>query len=55
MSDDAKTISGLTHLDREGRVAMVDCRRQGHHIRRAKACGTVHLAEETLALVVGGN
>jgi cyclic pyranopterin phosphate synthase len=51
---DPKTTSGLTHLDQEGRVAMVDVGDKDITSRRAKACGTVHMAEETLALVIGG-
>ena len=54
MSGDAKTTSGLTHLDNEGRVAMVDVGDKDITSRRAKACGTVHMAEETLVMVIGG-
>jgi len=47
-------VSGLTHIDAEGRARMVDVSDKPETAREAVAEGYVRLAPETLALAVSG-
>jgi cyclic pyranopterin phosphate synthase len=47
-------VSGLTHIDAEGRARMVDVSDKPETAREAVAEGFVRLAPETLALAVSG-
>jgi cyclic pyranopterin phosphate synthase len=47
-------VSGLTHIDAEGRARMVDVSDKAETDREAVAEGYVRLAPETLALAVSG-
>jgi len=47
-------VSGLTHIDAEGRARMVDVSDKPKTAREAVAEGYVRLAPETLALAVSG-
>ena len=47
-------MSGLTHIDAEGRARMVDVSDKPESAREAVAEGFVRLAPETLALAVSG-
>jgi cyclic pyranopterin phosphate synthase len=47
-------VSGLTHIDAEGRARMVDVADKPETAREAVAEGYVRLAPETLALAVSG-
>ena len=47
-------MSGLTHIDAEGRARMVDVSDKPETAREAVAEGFVRLAPETLALAVSG-
>jgi cyclic pyranopterin phosphate synthase len=47
-------VSGLTHIDSEGRARMVDVSDKPETAREAVAEGFVRLAPETLALAVSG-
>ena len=47
-------MSGLTHLDAEGRARMVDVSAKAASAREAVAEGRVRMAQETLALVREG-
>ena len=47
-------MSGLTHIDAEGRARMVDVSDKPETAREAVAEGFVRLASETLALAVSG-
>ena len=47
-------MSGLTHIDAEGRARMVDVSDKPETAREAVAEGDVRLAPETLALAVSG-
>ncbi|MFN7265786.1 MAG: cyclic pyranopterin monophosphate synthase MoaC, partial [Phenylobacterium sp.] len=47
-------MSGLTHIDAEGRARMVDVSDKPETAREAVAEGYVRLAPETLALAVSG-
>ena len=48
------TSPRLTHLDESGRARMVDVGDKDVTSRKARAAGAVHMAEETLRLVMGG-
>ena len=54
MSSENHQGGGLTHLDKAGRVTMVDVGDKGITSRKARAVGTVLMKKETLARVVGG-
>jgi cyclic pyranopterin monophosphate synthase len=47
-------MSGLTHLDAQGRARMVDVGAKDETLRVAIAAGTVLMDEKTLALVMSG-
>jgi len=47
--------TGLTHLDEAGRMKMVDIGDKKVTRRRALATGAVHMAEETLAVILAGD
>ncbi|MEO8813521.1 MAG: cyclic pyranopterin monophosphate synthase MoaC [Caulobacteraceae bacterium] len=47
-------MSGLTHIDAEGRARMVDVSAKPASAREAVASGRIRMAAETLALAVSG-
>ena len=47
-------MTGLTHLDAEGRARMVDVSAKPATTREATATGFIRMAPETLALAIGG-
>ncbi len=47
-------MTGLTHLDAEGRARMVDVSAKPATVREATATGSIRMAPETLALAIAG-